>query len=299
MYGTGAEFEYFRCGDCGCQQIAEVPADLGKYYPADYYSYAPTPLRGMRRLVTELRNSSYFKRTPMALAGRLVAAALPNPKLAAVARLHPRKDARILDVGCGYGEVLMELRDVGFTHLSGIDPYVKANVEPSNGVVIRKLELQDLRGETFDLITLHHAFEHMSDPAATMKSIVERLAPGGVCIIRIPVAHSWASRHYGPLWVQHDAPRHLFLHTEKSMQRLAMEAGMAIERVIYDSDEAQFWGSELYRRDIGLLSVPTNVYGNPFRRLLSPEFRRYRAAARRLNRRGEGDQAAFYLRATQ
>ncbi len=221
MYGMGDEFEYMRCGTCGCQQIMEVPPDLGRYYPPDYYSYAPTPLRGLRRVVTSLRNKSYFKRTPAALVGKLIAAALPNPKVAAVARVNPATDARILDVGCGYGELLMELRGVGFTRLCGIDPYIAADVEPCDSVVIRKMEMDELGGDAFDVIMMHHVFEHLADPVTALRSVRGLLAPAGICIIRIPVADSWASRHYGALWVQHDAPRHLFLHTEKSMQCVA------------------------------------------------------------------------------
>ena len=42
MFGWREVFEYFECGRCGCLQIAEIPADLGKYYPRDaYYSYQP------------------------------------------------------------------------------------------------------------------------------------------------------------------------------------------------------------------------------------------------------------------
>lgn len=296
MYGFGDEFEYVRCGTCGCQQIVTVPPDLSKYYPADYYSYAPAPLTGVRRAVTARRDSSYFARGPRGIFGRMVASVLPNPKLAAVARANPAKDARILDVGSGYGGLLMELRGLGFTRLVGIDPYTSATAEGSEGVTIRKMELEDLYGETFDLIMMHHVFEHMPDPMATLRSIARLLEKNGVCIIRIPVAHSWSSKHYGPFWMQHDAPRHLFLHTEASMQNAAAKAGLAVSDVVYDSSEAQFWGSELYQRGISLRSVPIGIYGNPFRRLLSPTFLRYRAAARRLNREKQGDQAAFYLR---
>ena len=36
MYGTREAFGYFECSSCGCLQIAEVPADLARFYPADY-----------------------------------------------------------------------------------------------------------------------------------------------------------------------------------------------------------------------------------------------------------------------
>lgn len=295
MYGLGDEFEYLRCGTCGCQQIVAIPDNLAKYYPADYYSYAPAPMRGLRRAITVLRNRSYFKPWNAAGLGRIVAAALPNPALAAVARLRPARDARILDVGCGWGELLMELRSAGFTRLNGIDPYTSAKPVKTEGLMIRKVPLEALAGETFDVIMMHHVFEHLPDPIGTLRTVSTLLADDGVCLIRIPVAHSWASQHYGPLWMQHDAPRHLFLHTDESMRRAAAKAKLAVTEIVYDSSEAQIWGSELYKRDVSLLSVPKGIYGNPLRRLLSSTFRRYRAEARRLNRAGQGDQAAFYL----
>jgi 2-polyprenyl-3-methyl-5-hydroxy-6-metoxy-1,4-benzoquinol methylase len=296
MYGMGDEFEYFRCAECGCQQIVQVPANLDKYYPENYYSFSVEPLSGLRQKVTRLRNESYFRRIPRSIPGRLVGSMLPNPKLAAVARAHPERNARILDVGCGSGELLLELRNVGFTNLFGIEPYLPSNAPQADGVSVRKLSVDDIVDEKFDVIMLHHVFEHMPEPVETMKKLASLLASDGVLIVRIPVAHSWASQHYGPLWVQHDAPRHLFLHTEKSMQRIAAAAHLKVTKVVYDSDEAQIYGSELYRQNIPLLTAPRGVYGNPVRRLLSPKFIRYRAKTRRLNRKRLGDQAAFYLR---
>ena len=296
MQGTDDEFNYLRCGTCGCQQIVEVPDDLGKYYPSDYYSFSDQGTGGLRETVTKLRDRSYFERTIPAVAGRLVASALPNPKLAAIARIRPRRAARILDVGCGSGELLKELREVGYTNLAGVDPFVPSDLHLPGGITIRKTSMEDLGDESYDVIMLHHVFEHLADPRGSMRTIARLLAEDGVCVIRIPLAHSWASQHYGPLWMQHDAPRHLFLHTEKSMAHIAAEAGLDIVDKVYDSSEAQIWGSELYKQNISLLSVPRNVYGNPIRRLLSPRFIRYRAMTRRLNREGLGDQAAFYLR---
>jgi hypothetical protein len=62
MYGLGDEFDYFQCQNCACLQIEEIPPDLGKYYPDDYYSYRRNPakafvgLRGVvRRLEREVR----------------------------------------------------------------------------------------------------------------------------------------------------------------------------------------------------------------------------------------------------
>ena len=55
MLGTRERFELGECEACGTLVLLEPPADLGRYYPADYYSFAPparrsAPLRAARRL---------------------------------------------------------------------------------------------------------------------------------------------------------------------------------------------------------------------------------------------------------
>ena len=39
MFGFRDEFLYFKCPVCGCLQIADIPKNLSKYYPENYYSF--------------------------------------------------------------------------------------------------------------------------------------------------------------------------------------------------------------------------------------------------------------------
>ena len=39
MFGIGEEFKYLECSNCGCLQIIEIPENMDKYYPRNYYSY--------------------------------------------------------------------------------------------------------------------------------------------------------------------------------------------------------------------------------------------------------------------
>jgi hypothetical protein len=148
---------------------------------------------------------------------------------------------------------------------------------------------------------LHHAFEHMPDPAAAMAALARRLAPGGTLLLRIPVSDCYARRKYGPDWVAWDAPRHLHLLSVKSMQLLAAGAGMKIASIVYDSSGQQLSSSELYTR-----GVPYAEHGKyrPDRgadasrdAFSQSEWDGFQAQAQKLNRRGEGDSACFYLRA--
>jgi hypothetical protein len=106
-------------------------------------------------------------------------------------------------------------------------------------------------------------------------------------VIRIPVASGWAWTHYGKDWVQLDAPRHLFLHTPRSIELLAHSAGLILENIRFDSTHFQFSGSEGYQKGILLKDQHSP---NPLKLLRM----KFQAAA--LNRKGLGDQAAFLLR---
>src|SRR5258707_14631278 len=39
LHATKETFSYFQCANCECIQISEIPADIGKYYPANYYAF--------------------------------------------------------------------------------------------------------------------------------------------------------------------------------------------------------------------------------------------------------------------
>ncbi|MBV5336615.1 MAG: class I SAM-dependent methyltransferase, partial [Deltaproteobacteria bacterium] len=113
------------------------------------------------------------------------------------------------------------------TNLLGADPYLDADIQYKNGLKVLKKELHQIDGP-FDLISLHHVFEHIDEPLKLLREAAARLAPLGVLLIRIPLADSKAWETYRQNWVQLDAPRHVYLHTHKSISLLAKEAGLHI-----------------------------------------------------------------------
>jgi SAM-dependent methyltransferase len=300
MFGTRDRFEYFECSECGCVQIETPPDDIGKYYPPNYYSLAqPAPPRKFtprERFVTR-RISSYLL-TGKGRLGALLhkrhpgAADVPTWLKPSELRLGVR--SRILDVGCGRGELLLQLRELGFTRLLGADAYIDSDISYDRGLKIRKAQLSDLKGR-FDLIMLHHSFEHMPEPRATMNHLFRLTRRGRYVIVRVPVAGSYAWRKYGTDWVGLDAPRHFFLHTPRSLGLLAEQAGFQLTTVIYDSAGSQFAASEQYRAGIPLTD-PRSFTVNPPGKLFSEErLREFEAQAAALNATGDGDQACFYL----
>lgn len=298
MLGLRETFAYFRCAACGCLQIAEFPADLAPYYPPGYFrpersdrlsvpnwAYTlfdvPVVMQEVRRAVAPGGDALTNDRLAELLAGRVLRRYLPD--------WVERKDAAILDVGCARGGLIHALSRLGYARVQGVDLFIDAPVRYANGVEVHKGTIHDMPSG-WDVIMLHHAFEHMPDPLATLQAIAQRLAPGGLCLIRIPVVPSLVWERYGVDWVQWDAPRHFFLHSQQSIALLADQAGLHVEMSFCDSTPFQFVGSEFYRRDMALTET------GPQARFTPQEMAHFRAETARANAAGQGDQAAFYLR---
>ena len=291
MLGLRDEFTYIECAQCACLQLATPPKKMSKYYPSTYYSYANP---GGLASILKRQRASYAGNGLNPL-GALVAYFYgPDNAIRSVSRLNLRKDVRLLDVGCGSGGLLSNVKRMGFKNLAGVDPFLASSTE-REGIPLLKKELSEIDGE-FDVVMLHHAFEHMEDPAAVLKHLRRILSPDGIIILRIPLCDSYAWKHYGVNWHQLDAPRHLFLHTNKSMRILAEKADLVISEIIYDSTLLQFVVSEEYVRNIA--QADKNSYINdPLRSIFSlGDILAFRRQCHQLNRDKNGDSACFYLR---
>jgi SAM-dependent methyltransferase len=207
-----------------------------------------------------------------------------------------RWNHRILDVGCGSGMLLDQLAYLGFPHLLGADPYITADLITPHGAKVRKQHVSDLTG-MFDVVMFHHSLEHVPDPLDTLRSAHSLLAPGGLCLVRIPTCSSEAFDLYGPDWVQLDAPRHIVVPSREGMLIAAERTGFVIECVIDDSFAFQFWGSEQYQKGISLVRDPRSYVVNE-NSIAPDEMSALDRKAEELNVRHRGDQAAFILRAS-
>ena len=294
QFGWGNEFTYLECPRCESLRISEVPRDIARYYPDSYFS-----LRSVNK--NPILRSAHRARLRHALIspsrfGALVTKLIGPPQYAGwTSELGITTDSRILDIGAGTGERVIEMIGAGFTAVSGMEPFIDSDIHLQNGGVIFKSTLADLQGE-WDLVMSHHSFEHMPDPLLALGNMRRLLRPGGVAMIRIPLAGTYAWRRYRTKSVQFDAPRHLTLHTERSISILAQRVGFSVERVAFDGTAFQFWGSEMYLRDVPLVKAK----GFARRHAMAPAnqwvMKRYKSRASQLNRSGQGDQAAFYLR---
>lgn len=300
MLGLRDKHTYFECADCGCLQLATLPMNIQDYYPNDdYYSYdAIQVATGIKGALIKMRDR--YAATGNCIIGKLMQHLQPHDKLPSLRFTQVTLDSKILDVGCGAGHLLHSMKEAGFKNLLGIDPFNNKEIQYDNGLrieqkSIHKLARQNIEGD-WDLIMFNHSFEHVVDQQEVLEKTYQLLKPDGICMIRIPTVTSWAWRSYGVDWVQLDAPRHLFLHSLKSMHVLAKQLGFKLEEVIYDSFAFQSWGSIQYQQDIALHDK--NSYAvNPDKSLFSKaDIQEFEELSKELNASKSGDQAAFYLR---
>jgi SAM-dependent methyltransferase len=113
-----------------------------------------------------------------------------------------RRDARILDAGCATGTFLGLLKERGFTSLWGLDPSAQASA-----MARRLYGVEAIAGSfvtpppsigRFDLVTLQHVLEHISDVRGAVDSLFGLLVPGGLAYIEVPDATRYVDHLVAP-----------------------------------------------------------------------------------------------------
>ena len=135
---------------------------------------------------------------------------------------------RVLEVGCGNGDFLMEARDAGFD-IQGVDVSESA-VAIANRILgegtARAGRLEDLNiaEGSLDIVVLADVIEHVRDPAHLMNRVRRILKPGGVVFVATPSLDSLSARLMGRFWVEYKL-EHLFYFDQRTISRLLVQAG--------------------------------------------------------------------------
>jgi SAM-dependent methyltransferase len=212
--GGPGVFTVERCGGCGLAstQPRIAPDQFDLYYPESYQAYEPPSEgaggRGKRGVVDRLRIEAMLRIGPY------------RP-------LFKRTPGRLLDVGCGIGDLALAFRRHDWD-VAGVEPSDTACTHArARGIDIHCGTLDDAPWSdgTFDAIVFNHSLEHIPDPAGAIERAMALLRPGGMLAVAVPNFGSWHRRLFGARWFQLDLPRHLQHFDAASLEGLLGRAG--------------------------------------------------------------------------
>jgi SAM-dependent methyltransferase len=116
----------------------------------------------------------------------------------ALLRRYGPPQPRLLDVGCGTGGTLDEVRDEG--ELWGVDVAREAlefcRQRGHRGLGQCTVEALPFAADSFDVALCCDILEHLDDDRAGLAEVLRVLRPGGIAIVTLP-AYPW-------LWSEHD-----------------------------------------------------------------------------------------------
>jgi CMP-N-acetylneuraminic acid synthetase/2-polyprenyl-3-methyl-5-hydroxy-6-metoxy-1,4-benzoquinol methylase len=157
---------------------------------------------------------------------------------------------RFLDVGCSTGFVVEAAKTAGWEAI-GIDLNPSAiEYGRSRGLDLRTVALEsaDFAPGSFDAVGLFDVVEHLLDPARTVTTAVNLLAPGGILFLYVPNYDSasrllmGANAHF--IWPTH----HLNYYTPSTIRDFLLRHRLVPELVVTEGLDLQdyLW----YRREV-------------------------------------------------
>lgn len=224
LTGQPGAFHFVRCAACGLIFLSPRPgrASMARFYPdLDYHAFRqPSGIKA--HVVRWLRR----REAREALRGAPTS-------------------AHVLEIGCGTGDLLSALRERG-AQVHGIEPNAAAaQVAAAQGLAVQvgTLDNTPVAAESFDVILMRYALEHVHSPRQALDAIHAALRPSGRCELWIPNVESWDAALFGPVWRGLDAPRHLYLFTPQTISALLEACGFSVAGVQYSGVPNDWAGS--------------------------------------------------------
>lgn len=144
---------------------------------------------------------------------------------------YARPPGRALDIGCGKGEVALALHEKGF-ECTGIDmkantiAYLQAHFPQIDWRSATMADLAAMPGR-YDVLTLYHVLEHISDPKAALAGVKALASPGALIVIEVPNVGGREARLKGRRWHYYKLD-HVNYFREADLRRLAADLDMIV-----------------------------------------------------------------------
>ncbi len=212
-----------------------TPAEIRELYGVDYFTRCTESCGAHGR-------AAYMETASQSQRERAVAAR----ELDRLARQHVGGRGTMLEIGCGPGFMLAELRASGW-HARGLEisEYAVRHARETLGLDVTQGGVAPglFADAAFDLILLGDVLEHLPDPLAALRIVGRWLKPQGVAIIAVPATLNLLSARIGLLLYARSGayktlqlpPYHLFEFGPASLRRMIEVAGLRVVRLDQDA----------------------------------------------------------------
>jgi 2-polyprenyl-3-methyl-5-hydroxy-6-metoxy-1,4-benzoquinol methylase len=218
---------------------AAMDAYYASTYRADYTGSAAPPLRKILRGLIGARE----RRRALA------------PWVAERSSHGAGRAVRVLDVGCGAGELVYLLRHDGLD-AAGLEPGREygAFAREVLGIPVQIATVGDavVAPASQDLVTMFHALEHVPDPRGVLATVRTWVTPGGFVVVEVPNVESTAQ---APAHRFHYA--HLYSFTGATLGALGEAAGLRVVRIALSPDGGNV--TCVFRRDGDDVRLPDGL----------------------------------------
>ena len=136
----------------------------------------------------------------------------------------------VLDIGCGTGDFLSAAKKNNWKAV-GMEPSPKAKASAKQKGICLVESYQELENNFFDVITMWHVLEHVSDLENQIKELKRLLKPNGTIIIAVPNYKSYDASYYGKFWAAYDVPRHLWHFSKTALEKLFALQNLKLKKV--------------------------------------------------------------------
>jgi SAM-dependent methyltransferase len=231
-FDTGkVSFQLLRCISCNLVRTEPILSDddLETYYSLPYYGSGKTKFVGLAETLTYVFN--YIRASSI------------------LSHVHSHRDfperptTRILDIGCGRGNLLKILKQKGFDCYGIERANFPRNDEADNIHMYRqKIEDVGFSENFFDVVLIWHVLEHIDDPISMIRETTRILRPGGLLAIAVPNFGCNQARFFRGSWFHLDLPRHAHHFTKDVLLGFLKDNGFNIIRNHTFSIEQNLFG---------------------------------------------------------
>ena len=161
---------------------------------------------------------------------------------------------RVLDVGCGRGDLVAIFKNWGIEAygIDALDPSITKSFREDikDRVFVADAEALPFKEESFDLVIAHHVIEHLHNPEQFILEARRVLKRGGTVFIVTTISPLGLTKLWRILRLQKE-PTHISLHArsfwEKTFEKLGFQFVSDFDELLKKDPPSYSWGKLLMK----------------------------------------------------